>query len=187
MADDAKKGAAPAAGAAAVPPAKKKGLPKTLIIILGVTIVEAGLFFAALKMFGGSPEKAHGEQAGGENVLHGDEPHHEETVEAVEIELLTKFRVPNDKSGTLFIYDLDLYVKVPKAKGEAIEKIVGERKGELSDRVARIIRGNDAGVLNEADLKTLRTQIRNSLSELAGDPEIISEVLIPRCVPMRAE
>lgn len=186
MAEDAKKGSTPASGAAAAPPAKKKGLPKTLIIVLGVTIIEAGLFFGAMKMFGGGPQQAHGEPSG-ENLLHGEEPHKAEAIEAVEIELLSKFRVPNDKSGTLFIYDLDVYVKAPKSKSEAIEKIVSERKGELSDRIARIVRGNDAAVLNEADLKTLRMQIRNSLSELADDPEILSEVLIPRCVPMRAE
>lgn len=181
-----KKGAAPAANAAGAAPAKKKGLPKTLIIVLGVSIIEAGLFFGAMKMFGGGPQQAHGEPSG-ENVLHGEEPHKAEVVEVIEIELLTKFRVPNDKSGTLFIYDLDVYAKTAKSKSEAIEKIVSERKGELSDRIARIVRGNDAAVLNEADLKTLRMQIRNSLSELADDPEIISEVLIPRCVPMRAE
>jgi hypothetical protein len=78
-------------------------------------------------------------------------------------------------------------VKVAKAKQPAIEALVNSRKGELSDRVARIIRGNDAAVLNEADLKTLRTQVRNTLGDLAGDPEVIQEVLIPRCVPMRTE
>jgi flagellar basal body-associated protein FliL len=167
-------------------PKVKKGLPKMLIVVIAVTVVEGGLFFGAMKMFGGGPQVAHG-AAAGKDVLHGEDPHKTETVEAVEIELLTKFKVPNDKSGALFIYDLDLYVKVAKAKQAAIEALVSARKGELSDRVARIIRGNDAAVLNEADLKTLRTQVRNTLGDLAGDPEIIQEVLIPRCVPMRTE
>lgn len=164
----------------------KKGPPKTLIIIIAVTVLEASLFFGAMKMFGGGPQVAHG-AAEGKDLLKGEDPHKSETMEAVEIELLNKFRVPNDKSGALFIYDLDLYVKVARAKQPAIEALVNSRKGELSDRVARIIRGNDAAVLNEADLKTLRTQIRNTLGDLAGDPEIIQEVLIPRCVPMRTE
>lgn len=167
-------------------PKAKKGLPKMLIVIIAVTVVEGGMFFGAMKMFGGGPQVAHG-AAEGKDVLHGEDPHKTDTVEAVEIELLNRFRVPNDKSGALFIYDLDLFVKVAKAKQTAIETLVTSRKGELSDRVARIIRGNDAAVLNEADLKTLRTQVRNTLGDLAGDPEIIQEVLIPRCVPMRTE
>lgn len=182
-----KEAAAPAAAPGAAPAKKKKGLPKMLVVVLAVSVVEGGLFFGAMKMFGGGPQAAHGEPSGEKEVLHGDDPHKVETVEAVEIELMSKFRVPNDRSGALYIYDLDLFVKVPKSKSEEIEKIVSERKGELSDRVARIIRGNDAAVLNEADLKTLRTQIRNSLSDLAGDPEIITEVLIPRCVPIRTD
>jgi flagellar basal body-associated protein FliL len=185
MAEEKKDNGKPQEPAAAAPKVKK-GLPKTLIIVIAVTVVEGGLFFGAMKMFGGGPQVAHG-AAEGKDVLKGDDPHKSDTIEAVEIELLTKFRVPNDKSGALFIYDLDLYVKVAKAKQAAIETLVSSRKGELSDRVARIIRGNDAAVLNEADLKTLRTQVRNTLGDLAGDPEIIQEVLIPRCVPMRTE
>ena len=184
MAEEKKEAVKPQEPAPA--PKVKKGLPKMLIIVIAVTVVEGGLFFAAMKMFGGGPQVAHG-AAEGKDVLKGDDPHKSDTVEAVEIELLTKFRVPNDKSGALFIYDLDLFVKVAKGKQATIEGLVNSRRGELSDRVARIIRGNDAAVLNEADLKTLRTQIRNSLGDLAGDPEIIQEVLIPRCVPMRTE
>ncbi|GMU80789.1 MAG: hypothetical protein IT450_06145 [Phycisphaerales bacterium] len=182
MADDGKR-----ADAAAEPGKKaRKGPPKTVILIAIISIVEAGLFFGAMKMFGGGPQVAHaGEEAGGENVLHGEDPAHTKA-ETVEMELLTKFRVPNDRSGWLYIYDLDLYVKAPKANEEKITAMIEGRKGELSDRVARIIRGNDAAVLSEPDLKTLRTQIRNAIGEMAHDPELVTEVLIPRCVPMRS-
>lgn len=165
-------------------PARKGGLKGTIILVAIVAVVEAGLFFAAMKMFGGGPQVAHGEQPD-TNHLAGAEP--AATKESVELELLAKFRVPNDKSGRLFIYDMDLYVKVDAEHKGAIEKVVKERKGELSDKVARIIRGNETDVLHEADLKSLRMQVRHALGELTGDAEIVQEVLIPRFVPMRAD
>lgn len=170
--------------AAEAPAKSKRKFPKTAVIIAIVSVVEAGLFFGIMKMVGGGPQVAHGATEN-DHALHGEDPTEKEKVASVEVELLTKFRVPNDKSGQLFIYDFDLAVKVSSKRKEDIEKLVAERKGELSDRVARIMRGNEAAVLNEADLKTLRTQLRNAIGELVGDPEVIQEVLIPRCVPIR--
>jgi hypothetical protein len=164
----------------------RKRLPKTAVLIAIVSVVEGGIFFGVMKMFGGGPQVAHGATEG-DNVLHGESPAQNEKGSSVEVELLQKFRVPNDKSGRLFIYDFDLSVKVSSKRKEEIEKLVSERKGELSDRVARIVRGNDPAVLNEADLKTIRTLLRNAIGELAGDPEIVQEVLIPRCVPIRSD
>lgn len=181
MADDAKKSGSPEEGGK-----KKKGPPKIAVLIAIVSVVEAGLFFGAMKMFGGGPQVAHaGEAEGGENVLHGEDPA-AKPAESVELELLTKFRVPNDRSGWLYIYDLDLSVKAPKSNEEKITHLIENRKGELSDRIARIIRGDESAVLSEPDLKTLRTQIRNAIGEMAHDPELITEVLIPRCVPIRS-
>src|SRR5262249_46281158 len=151
-----------------------------------VSVVEGGIFFGVMKMFGGGPQVAHGATAG-ENVLHGENPTEKDKVTSVEGEMLQKFHVPNDKSGHLFIYDFNFARKVASKRKEEVEKVVTERKGELSDRVARIVRGNDASVLNEADLKSLRTQLRNAIGELAGDQEIVQEVLIPRCVPIRSD
>jgi hypothetical protein len=41
-------------------------------------------------------------------------------------------------------------------------------------------------MLHEPELKTLRLKIRHMLNELLGDSEVVIEVLIPTCVPMRA-
>lgn len=163
---------------------KSSGMKGMIIVIAVVTVVEGAGFYGAMKMFGGGPQVAHGEQTE-TNHAQGPEPvAHKPTAE---VELLTKFRVPNDKSGRLFIYDMDLSVKVDAEHREAFDKLVEERKGELSDRVARIIRSNESEVLHEPDLKSLRMQIRHSVGEMAGDPEMVLEVLIPRFVPMRSD
>lgn len=167
-------------------PKTKRKIPRTAMIVAIVAVVEAGLLLGAMKLFGGGAQVAHGATAG-DNALHGEDPTQKEKVSSVEVEMLTKFRVPNDKSGRMFIYDFDLAVKVSSKRKDEIDRLVAERRGELSDRVARIIRGNESAVLNEPDLKTLRMQIRNAIGELVGDPEVVQEVLIPRCVPMRTD
>lgn len=181
---DAEKAPPAAAAPEEGKPKKGGGMKGTLIIVGVVSIVEAGGFYGAMQMFGGGPQVAHGEQAE-TNHAEGPEPVvHKPTSE---VELLTKFKVPNDKSGRLFIYDMDLYVKIDAEHQEQFDTLVTERKGELSDRVARIIRSNETDVLHEADLKSLRMQVRHALGEMAGDPEMVLEVLIPRFVPIRSD
>jgi flagellar basal body-associated protein FliL len=181
MADN--KGNQHADDAAPAPAKPKKKLPMTLIIVLAVSIVEGVGFYIATTMFGGGPQVAHAAEDG-TNVLHGEPPVQKK--ETAEIQILSKFRVPNNRSGTLFIYDFDLYVKVYADKKADVEKLVEEHSGELSDRVARIVRGNDDSIMQEPDLKTLRLQIRHTLGEMLGEDEFIVEVLIPRCVPIRS-
>lgn len=176
-----KDAAAPAADAPAKP---KKKFPKTVVIIAVVSLVEGAGFFAATKMMGGGPQVAHGEETGDDH-LKGEAPTHEKGT--VEIELLSKQRIPNDRKGRLYIYDFDLVVKVELSAQESVEKLIAERKSELSDRIARIVRGSEATVLEEPDLKTLRMQFRHALSELLHDEEVVQEVLIPRCVPIRSD
>lgn len=162
-------------------PKKKKGkLPMMAIIIGGITIVEAVAFFALTKVMAPSPEAAHGIEAG-DSLSVGDNPAPEQTVE---VNLLDKFKVPNDKRGKLYIYDFDIAVKVAERDKERMTKMVAERKGEISDRIAAIVRNADFQVLREADLKVLRMHVQHAIGEVAEDMDLVLEVLIPRCVPI---
>lgn len=174
----AKEATAPAEPA---PAAKKKGLPKTLILIGGITVAEAILFFVAFKLMGGGPSTTHGDEHG--SVVQGPEPAAE--VADVEVELLAKFRVPNSVQGKTWLYDLDLVVKVPAHRKADMENLKTTRMGEIADSVASIVRSLDPRYLNEPDLKTFRLQVQRALGEIAADPDLIQAVLIPRCVPMR--
>jgi flagellar basal body-associated protein FliL len=159
-------------------------MPKVLALVVGVTVVEAIGFFAVTRLLGGGPEVAYGEQ-GQHHLLDGQDPG--SMPQTVEIELLKRFRVPNDKGGRLYIYDLDISVKVPGHRKAEVEQLVAERTAEISDRVARLVRGSDPAVVHEPDLKTLRMQIQHVVGEIAGDQGIVTEVLIPRCVPTRSD
>jgi flagellar basal body-associated protein FliL len=166
-------------------PKKRLRVPRTLAIVVVVAIVEGGIFFLGTKLLGGGPQVAHGAGETLGHLLDGAEVG--EVPVTVEIEMLTKFKVPNDKRGRLYIYDFDVALKVPGYRQEEATRLVSERQRELSDRVARVVRAADPAVLHEPELKSLRVQLQHAIGEVVGDQDIIVEVLIPRCVPMRAD
>lgn len=163
---------------------KKRGLPiMTISVIAAVAVLEAGVFFIALKWFGGNAELAYGES--GEHLL---EENQVAEVKTAEVELLKGFRVPNDKDGRLRIYDIDVTLVVPadnEMRHEDIKLAIEERKAELSDRAAQIIRSASPRVMNEDDYRTLRHQFQRAFTDVLRDPDAVVRVLIPRCVPMR--
>lgn len=166
-------------------PKAKSRVPVTLVIVLGVTVVEAAGFFVASKLLGGGPAVAYGEGETQGHVLEGEEP--SPAANSAEIPLLSKFQVPNDKRGRLYVYDFDVVLKVPGHRAEEATKLVGERQGEIADRVACIVRAADPAVLHEPELKTLRLQLQHAIGEVVHDQDMILEVLIPRCVPIRSD
>lgn len=169
------------ADAADTPAKGGSRMKTTLILVLVVAVVEGLGFFMVAKFFGGSPDPAYG--ADGQHVAEvaTTQPG------LVEIELLNRFKVPNKSSGRLYIYDLDVVVSVPTDREEPMRELVKSRMGALSDCVARVIRSADPEVLDEPELKTLRLQMQHALLGVTRDEEMINQVLIPRCVPMRAD
>ena len=166
-------------------PKKKSRVPFTLALVLGVAVLEGAGFFVATKFFGGGPTIAYGEGEDQGHVLDGEEPG--TTPQTIEVPVVEKFRAPNDKRGRAYVYDFDVTIKVPGHRGEEATQLVSDRKGELEDRIARIVRGADPAVLHEPELKALRLQLQHAIGEVAGDPDLVVEVLIPRCVPIRTD
>lgn len=161
--------------------AAKKGFPKkTIGIVLGIALLQGGAFFAVFKMAGGGPDPALADAAA------TAEEEGEMTTAGAEVVLLKAFKVPNDKSGRMIIYDIDISVVVPQPRREPMVELVEERSGEIADRVARIIRGATPEMLGEDDLTILRDQIHRMLLEIVGDETLVRRVLIPRLVPIPA-
>ena len=163
---------------------KKRGLPiMTIGVIVAVALLGGGVFFIALKWFGGSAELAYGES--GEHLLEDNEV---AEVKTAEVELLKGFRVPNDKDGRLRIYDIDVTLVVPadnEVRHDELKLAIEDRKDELADRAAQIIRSASPRVMNEDDYRTLRHQFQRAFTDVLRDPDAVVRVLIPRCVPMR--
>jgi flagellar basal body-associated protein FliL len=161
---------------------KKRKLPKTLIIVVAVTIAEAAAFFLIFNYFGGGPEVVHGEGSHAAKTTEG-----KDAVGLVEVELLRNFKVPNDKSGHVYIYDMDISVLVPTDDKAEIETLVAERSAQLADRIALIIRAASDRVMKEDDLRALKTQLQKGLALIIEDEDVVREVLIPRMVPIRSD
>lgn len=166
----------------ASPKSTKKRLPMTLGIVLGVAIAEAAVFFIVFKFSGSGPQPAHAEQS---HAIEG--PAASQPAAIAEVPLLKSFRVPNDKNGHMYIYDLDLSIVVPLDQKARMEGLVKQRAAEIGDRMARIMRSASDRMLKEDDLRALRQQMLEGLREIMEDESLIERVLIPRFVPMRAD
>jgi len=173
---------APATDNAAEEPKKKKKLPKTMIIVLAVTMIEAVVFFVVFKMVGGGPEAAHGEDS---HVIEGEAA--SQPVGTAEIQLVKSFKVPNDKSGRMYIYDMDVSIVVATDDLELAQGLVDSRAADIADRLARVVRSAPHQMLWEDDLRALRQQVHAGLAEIADDEDLVKRILIPRFVPMRSD
>lgn len=157
----------------------KRGTMITLVLVLGVALIEGGVFFVLMKYMGGGPSPTYGE----ETHAIPEELRPEET-RTVEIELVERFRVPNNKSGQTIIYEMDASAVVRAARQAEMEEFLAQRTAEVADRIAQILRQASARVMEEDDLGTLKLLLRQGLSELIGDDALLQAVLIPRLVPL---
>lgn len=161
---------------------KKRGLSKkTLGIVLGVALLQGIAFFVVFKLASGGPAAAHGEGS------HAIEAATSQPAVGAEVVVLKSFKVPNDKSGVLRIYDVDLSVVVPMHQKEHMTQLVDDRRGEISDAVARVVRGATDRMLREDDLRILRAQLQEELRNITHEEDLVQRVLIPKFVPIRAE
>ena len=205
---------APAADAHGGDAKKKAGigalLTKLPVLLGGVMVIEAAVLFGAFKMFGGSPAPvagaelhadAHGEHgeddegeehapaAGGDHGS-GDAAAAPAYVPKRKYNLsVIEFRAPNKVSGRMFLYDVQIDAQVLGANAAKVKAKIESRKALISDRVRTIIAQSDPEKLNgqaEPGLETLKRQVKVQLEEIVGDG-LIDEVLVPRCIPFRAD
>ncbi len=197
MADKAEKkpDAAPAAGGEKKDGKAKAGaalLAKTPVLMGGVMLIEAVVLFAGFKFLGaGAPA------ADAANVAHLDteedhgkdgKPSAADKKKTVEINVLD-FKAPNKMGGRTFLYDVSIYVVTKNDYAEEVKQTIKEREALIKDRVRTIIAQSDPEKLgggSEPGLETLRRQVKYQLDEIIGEA-MISEVLVPRCIPFRTD
>jgi hypothetical protein len=187
MADELQR---PDDGASADESAKAGGikgmLSKLPVLIGGVMVAEAVLLLVVFKMMGGGPEAA---DAHGLDDGHGEvaqQVHEQAALVEVPVD---SFRAPNRLNGRTYLYDLEISVRV-KADVEAdVSDKIKASGGLIRDRMNRIVASIDPQKLNgaaEPGLETLRRQVRYQLDLIVGEG-LIEEVLVPRCIPYRAD
>ncbi len=170
-------------------------LAKTPVLMGGVMLIEAVVLFAGFKFLGaGAPAAdaasiAHLDDGKGGDSGHGDgKTPPVDKRKTVEVNVLD-FKAPNKLSGRTFLYDVSIYLVTKSEHAEGVKQTIKEREALIKDRVRTIIAQSDPEKLgggSEPGLETLRRQVKYQLDEIIGE-EMISEVLVPRCIPFRTD
>jgi flagellar basal body-associated protein FliL len=175
-------------------------MSKTPVLLGIVMILEAAVLFAGFKFLGGGAKQAsavdlakeiadkdghgggHGDGHGG-----GDKKPVDRTG-FVEVNVVD-FKAPNAQNGRRFIYDTTIFVTVKSDFEPKVKDKIKASDALIRDRMRTIIAQMDPEKLgggSEPGLETLRRQIKTQLEIIIGDG-MIDEVLVPRCIPFRAD
>ena len=158
---------------------KKKSRKNIIMggVLLGVMGFEALVVFVLVKHFTAPPLPAEASGPAGLNPDDGEALSREKEVQ------ITKFRALNDKTQRPVMYDLTVFARVSEADAVGLEKLVESRSATIRDRFSSVVRSADPKRFQEPDLATLRQEIKQELSKIAGEDLIIREVLIPSIMP----
>jgi len=193
------------------------GMLGKLPVLLGIVMtLEAVVLFAGFKFLGAGAKQAHGadlvaesaessegadhgkteggHDAGGHDGAPAEGGHDGAAAKPIDkkkavVLKVTEFKAPNKKSGNTFLYDLKICVVTRSEFQKRIESAIGEKEPLIQDRIRTIIAQSDPEKLSgglEPGLETLRRQVKYQLDEIIG-PEMIDEVLVPRCIPFRTD
>jgi len=174
MASD-KKEAKPAAEPAADAP--KKGGKGKLIMVAGIVVVLEIATVGVTLMMSGGPKRVVAEVP--------KEVPHEVVERDAEVKIIDA-KLPNNTTGRLYLFDLQVVAKVNEKDKTKVTELFAERDAEIRDRIRTIVASTDFKSMTEPGLETLRRQIAYQLEQDLGK-EVFKELLIPKCTPFRAE
>lgn len=170
----------PQAAAESAVGAKKKLPVKTIIIVLAMLVVEAGVLIGALSMFGG-PSKA----AADDGVV---EPSPDELL--VEIPVVHE-KFNNSATGRVWLWDTEVLVQVREKDQAGIEDVLARRQAEIRTGISALVASAQHGYFTEPGRQTLTRQLTDYLREVfkqRGETESrVVMVLVPKCVGMPAD
>lgn len=159
----------------------RKGLPlKTIIIVLAMLVVEAGVLIGAVSFFGG-PSKAAADDG---------------KVEASPDELLVEIpvvheRFNNSATGRVWLWDTEVLIQVREKDQAAIEDMLTRRQAEIRTGISAIMASAQHGYFTEPGRNTLTRQLTDYLRGVfkqRGETESrVMMVLVPKCVGMPAD
>lgn len=179
---------------------KKKGgglMSKTPVLLGLVMVLEAVVLFAGVKFLGSGPkaavaidlkEEAKGGHGDKTDAHGGTEKKTGPKEKTVEVPVLD-FKAPNTQNGRRYIYDVSVFATVNAESNEKVKERIKANDALIRTRIRTIIAQMDPDKLgggSEPGLETLSRQIKAQLEIIIGDG-MIDEVLVPRCIPFRAD
>ncbi|GJM25479.1 MAG: hypothetical protein DHS20C16_18940 [Phycisphaerae bacterium] len=159
--------------ASAAPEGGGKKKLKVMLLVFGLLGLEGGGIFFATKMMYNKPEETQGAE------VSEDDKHMQTLKDQIEI-ALPELNAYNKRDGRLFLYNLQVTIRVHSDKKDQIEEIIGLRESTIKDRFNTVIRRADSKFLNEPELQTIRRQLQHELEDIVGDDQAIEELLIPK-------
>jgi flagellar basal body-associated protein FliL len=175
---------------------KKAGgglLSKTPVLVGGAMVIEAVVLLVGIALFRGkapapvAAAEVNGVAKPGEG---GEGTAAAEVDKKAVVEIpVVDFRALNRRSGHTFLYDVSIVVASKAQYKPEVEKKIADRAALIRDRIRTIIAESDPEKLgggSEPGLETLRRQIKYQLDEIVGEGQI-DEVLVPKCIPYRAD
>lgn len=192
-------------------------LTKLPVLLGGVMVIEAAVLFGAFKMLGAGAKPAEGAELHEKKDAHGGGDEEDEDAHAAPAAAeagghggggekgaapaikpkgkyalsVIDFKATNKVSGRMFLFDVSIEAVVLGENLPTVKAKLERRKALISDRVRTIIAQSDPEKLNgqaEPGLETLKRQVKFELDEknVIG-PGLIDEILVPRCIPFRAD
>jgi flagellar basal body-associated protein FliL len=185
-----KKPDAAAAHGAAESKEKKRGgglLAKTPVLLGGAMIIEAVVLFAGFKFLGAAPKPSAADTVD-TSPADSKDSRNDDKSQPVELAVID-FRSPNKVSGRTYLYDVSIYASVKAGDADKVKQMIADRGALIQDRIRTIIAQSDPDKLgggSEPGLETLRRQVKFQLDDVLG-AGLIQEVLVPKCIPFRAD
>ena len=162
------------------PARKRKGLVVGGIV-LAIMVVEGGAIFLAMRFLGAGPEVAAAGTLGLADEFAGAEAPPQEIH-------IVDFKAYNKKDdGRVFVYRVRVFGRVRPANADRVRELVKLRQVTLQDRLSAIVRAADPAQLQEANLETVRRQIKFEVGRVLGDDTLVEEILLPEWMAYRAD
>ncbi len=153
---------------------KSRRSPRRLVIVVGgILVLEAVLIIGAMMFLGGPAEVEAAEVAA---VL--TTPEEERIVEI----LVLDAKLPNNKSGVTYLYDLEIYVQVKKRYADKVSDEFQQFRNEIKSEITAIWRTAQVRHFQEPRLESLTRRVQRMLSDRFGVDRRRDEPIISKCV-----
>ena len=154
---------------------------KTLLVLLAVLVLEAGVIVGLFMLMGG-PTEVRAELAGEDEAARAERP--------VEVPVISD-RFQNTRTGRSYLFEADIYVIVQQRHREHVKDRLEQMNAQITSDIATIFRRAEPAHLSEHELATLKRQIQAALDERLGYDEdgepYVQQALIGRLTRHRGD
>ncbi len=155
---------------------KKKSPLKTIILVVVILLIEAGVFIGVMMMHDPQPVEANPDAA----II--EIPEDEKIVELMVIDA----RLPNNKAGVTYLYDAQIWVQVKNRHSIDVADQLDRFRNEIKAEITAIWRTSDPRHFQEPKLENLTRKITALLdARLGTDPQTGETILAKSVIVMQ--